>query len=204
MRQCVPWHKQPRQTDMLHGVKHFMHILFHPPDSSRRQGLASCPFYGWKSQGQEKLMKLSKVSNRWRKQVCSPHLCGSKSWLLISAPPLFCLYAFWAGGGGESHLLYILPKYILTSSHHLTQNLRFPIGLKIHMLIRKILVLTNCCSTMGDSLMTGILSLSRKHKLANITPSHSKQPSVKKISFINQKIILRLDSCVGDLWPTVI
>lgn len=52
--------------------------------------------------------------------------------------------------------------------------------------------------------MVGILSLSRKHDLVSINLSHSKQPSAKKISFINQKIILRIDGCVDDLWPTVI
>lgn len=52
--------------------------------------------------------------------------------------------------------------------------------------------------------MIGILPLSTKYDLADINPSHSKWPSAKKISFINQKIILRIDGCVDDLWPTVI
>lgn len=52
--------------------------------------------------------------------------------------------------------------------------------------------------------MIGILPLSTKYDLADINPSHSKWPSAKKISFINQKIILRTDGCVDDLWPTVI
>lgn len=59
-------------------------------------------------------------------------------------------------------------------------------------------------SIINDSLVVGILSLARKYDLININLSHSMPPSAKKISFINQKIILRIDGCVDDLWPTVI